>query len=59
MKFGHLIENNKRNFFFDNHAENEAGRLVPDFFLFFKRSLIEGKSEWFSLYFTIFPYPSN
>ena len=22
-------------FFFKNHAENEAGRLVPDLFLFF------------------------
>ena len=36
MKFGQLIEYNKRNvFFFKNHAENEAGRLVPDLYLFF------------------------
>ena len=29
MKFGQLIEYNYRNiFFFKNHAENEAGRLV-------------------------------
>ena len=24
--------------FFRNHAENEAGRLVPDLFLFFKKA---------------------
>ena len=29
MKFGQLIEY-KRNIFFKNHTENEAGRLVPD-----------------------------
>ena len=30
MELGQLIEYNKRNvFFFKNHAENEAGRLVP------------------------------
>ena len=42
MKFGHLIEYNKM--FFLNYAENEAGRLVPDFFLFSKQSLIEVKA---------------
>ena len=26
-------------FFFKNHTENEAGRLVPDLSLFFKKSL--------------------
>ena len=35
MKFGMLIEYNKRNIFFKNHAENEAGRLVPDQILFY------------------------
>ena len=25
--------------FFKNRAENEAGRLVPDLFLFFKKAL--------------------
>ena len=24
-----------------NHAENETGRLVPDFFLFFRKALFE------------------
>ena len=36
MKFGQLIEYNKRNIFFKNYAENEAGRLDSDLFLFFK-----------------------
>ena len=40
MKVGQLIEYNKRKFFFKNYAENDAGRLVPDLFLFFKQSLI-------------------
>ena len=34
MKFGQLIEYDKRNIFFNSHAEKEAGTLVPDFFLF-------------------------
>ena len=28
-------------FFFKNHAENEAGRLVSDPFLFFKKTLFK------------------
>ena len=28
-------------FFFKNHAENEAGTLVPYLFLFFKKALYE------------------
>ena len=39
MKFGQLIEHSKRNIFLENHAENEAGKLVPDPFLFFKEVL--------------------
>ena len=35
MKFGQLIEYDKRNnFFFKSHAENEAERLAPDLFAF-------------------------
>ena len=46
MKFGQLIGYKKINlFFFKNHAENEAGRLVPDLVLFLKKSLW-GKSKW-------------
>ena len=38
MKFGQLIEYNKIIFFFKCYAENEAGILVPDLFLFFKKA---------------------
>ena len=38
MKFGQLIEYNKRNILLKNYAENEAGRLVPDLLLFFKKA---------------------
>ena len=44
MKFGRLTEYNKRNIFFKNHAENVAGRLVPDLFLFFIKALYEEKA---------------
>ena len=37
MKFGQFIEYRKRNTFLQNHAEIEAGRLVPDLFLFLKK----------------------
>ena len=43
MKFGHVIEYNKR-YIFNNHAENEAGRLAPDL-MFFKKSFIWEKSD--------------
>ena len=46
MKLGQLIEYNKRGTFFKNYAENEAGRLVWDLFLFFWKSLIWGESKW-------------
>ena len=35
MKFGLSVEYNKRNIFL---AENEAKRLVPDLFLYFKKA---------------------
>ena len=41
MKFGLLIEYNKINFFFKNPAENEAGKIVPAFFLFSEKVLYE------------------
>ena len=31
-------------FSFNNHAENEAGKLVPDCFFFKKKSFIFGKA---------------
>ena len=35
MKFGQLIEYNKRNIFLENYAEYETRRLIPGLFLFF------------------------
>ena len=40
MKFSQLIENKK-----ENLAENEAGRLVRDLFLFFKKTLYDVKAS--------------
>ena len=55
MKFGQLLEHNKRNFFFlKNHAENETGRLVLDLFLFFEKALYERKGSGLQLSFNIF-----
>ena len=34
IKFGQLIEVTKEIFFFKNFVEKEAGRLVPDLFIF-------------------------
>ena len=36
MKFDQFIKHNVINIFIKNHAENKAGRLFPDLFLFFK-----------------------
>ena len=38
LKCGQVKEYNKKNIFLDNHAKNEAGRLVPDLF-FVKKKL--------------------
>ena len=40
--------------FFKSHAENEAGRLVPDLFLFFKKALYEVEGSGLQLNFNIF-----
>ena len=39
MKFDQLIEYNMRNVFLQKSCKNEAGRLVPDLFLFFEKTL--------------------
>ena len=39
MKFGQSIEYSKEKFFFKNHAQKKAERLVPDLFLLFKKAL--------------------
>ena len=43
MRFGQSIESNKRNTIFQNNAKNEAGGLVPDLYLCFKKALYEVK----------------
>ena len=53
MKFGQLVEYNKKNVLLQNHAENEAGRLVPDLFLLFKKALYKVKQSGLQLGFTI------
>ena len=40
-------------FFFKNHAENKAGRQVPDLFLFFKTALYEIKASGLEFRFNI------
>ena len=53
MKFDQLIESNKRDIFLEKHAKNEAGKLVPDLFLFFKKPLYEEKASGLQLSFNI------
>ena len=54
MKFGQLVKYNVRKFFFKNQAENEAGRLVHDLFLSFKKALYEVKAIGQNLSFDMF-----
>ena len=59
MKLSRLIDNNKRNTFLQKLCRNEAGRLVPDLFLFFKYALYEVKASDLQLNFNIFRQPST
>ena len=43
MKFGQLLEYNVINIFFKSYAEDEAERLIPEFFLLFKKGLCGAK----------------
>ena len=54
MKFDQLIKYSVRNIFFTNHKENQAGRLVPALFLFFKKTLYRVKANGQHLSFYIF-----
>ena len=54
LKFGQLIEHPKRNIFLQKYAENEAGKLVPDSFLIFKKALDQVKESGLQLDFIIF-----
>ena len=53
MKFAQLIKYNMRNIFLQNHAEHEAGVLVPRPFLFYKKALYEVKAGGAHLNFNI------
>ena len=59
MKFGQLMEIDKKNIFLKNHAKNEAGRLVPDLFLFLKKALYEVNASVPQLSFNIHGLPST
>ena len=54
MKFGQLIVHKTMHIFIKNHEENEAGRLVLDLFLFFKKVSDEVKESGLWLSFNIF-----
>ena len=54
MKFGQLIEYNKKKISFQNHAQNEAGKLVTSLFLFWKKALDEVKASGLQPTFNIF-----
>ena len=54
MKFGQLIDIPREIFFFKNYAENGAGKLGPDRFLFFKKASYQVKANGLQLDFTIF-----
>ena len=54
MKFGQLIEYNKKIVLLKNHAENEAGRLVPDLFSFFKKVYCEVEASGLQFSFIVF-----
>ena len=55
MKFGQLIKYKKEHFFLQYSCKNEAERLVPDLFLFFKKALYKVKANGLQLALTIFP----
>ena len=44
MKFSHLLKYNVRNIFLKNHTKNEAGRLIPDLSLFFKKNTFKASA---------------
>ena len=47
----------RETFFFKNYDKNEAGRLVPDFFLFFKKALYKVRASSLQHSFDIFNCP--
>ena len=55
MKFGQIIEYNMSKHILQKSCrkENEAGRLVPDLFLFFEKALYEVKASGLQFSFNI------
>ena len=53
-KFGQLIKHRGETLFFKNHAENEVGRLVPEHFSNFKKTLCNVQASGWHLSFKIF-----
>ena len=45
MEFVQLLKCHKRNVFLQNHAENEAGRLFLDLFLFYEKASCKVKRK--------------
>ena len=58
MTSGHLVEYNKRNFYFKNHVKNDAGRIVPYSFLFLRKSLYDIKANGMPLNFNMIQQPT-
>ena len=54
MKFGQVVKLTREIIFFKIDAENEAKRLVPDFFLIFGKVLHEIKASSLQLIFNHF-----
>ena len=52
--FGQGKQYSKRNIFFKNYGENEAGRLIADLFLFFKKAIFEVNASGLQLSFNQF-----
>ena len=59
MKFAQLVEYNNRNILFKNHAENKTVTVIPDLFLFFKKSFYKVKASGLQLSFNILTMALN
>ena len=59
FKFGQVVDITTEIFFFENNAKNEAGRVVSDLFLSFKKALYEVKANGLQLSFNHFQFSST
>ena len=59
MKLGQVIEYGKELFFFRNITENQAARLVRDFFFFLKKAIYQVKASGLQPSFNIFRQSST